>query len=107
MTSLQTALAEASSPSFSRRVRAGRDLAPFAEVPEAAEALAGLLLDTEDMAVIRQTAEALARLGTETARRLIADAMAKADDTQADWLQTGIDDTLTDPDGPDLVRPAR
>ncbi|WP_107058108.1 HEAT repeat domain-containing protein [Streptomyces globisporus] len=96
---LGAALAEASSPSWARRARAGRDLASFAEVPEAAEALLGLLLDAEDTAVTRQTAEALARMGTVAAMRLIALAVAGADDNQADWLQTGVHDVLVDSDG--------
>ncbi|MEW2390123.1 hypothetical protein AB0933_17420 [Streptomyces venezuelae] len=90
MSGLATALAEASSPSWSQRVHAGRDLASFADVLEAAEALMGLLLDVEDTAVTRQTAEALARVGTVAAVRLIALAVAEADDQQADWLQTGV-----------------
>ncbi|MEU7283204.1 HEAT repeat domain-containing protein [Streptomyces sp. NPDC045431] len=91
---LEAALAEASSPSWTRRARAGRALAPFAEVPEAAEALVALLLDDEDTAVTRHTAEALARVGTVAAIRLIALAAAEADDNQADWLQTGVGDAL-------------
>ncbi|MEW1552214.1 hypothetical protein, partial [Streptomyces tsukubensis] len=94
----EAALAEASSPSWSRRVRAGRDLASFADAPDAAEALAKLLLDAEDTAVTRQTAEALARAGTVAAVRLIALAVAEADDHQADWLQTGVHDALVGPD---------
>lgn len=56
--------------------------------------LVGLLLDVEDTAVTRQTAEALARVGTVAAVRLIALAVAEADDNQADWLQTGVYDAL-------------
>ncbi|MEU7428636.1 HEAT repeat domain-containing protein [Streptomyces sp. NPDC040750] len=97
---LEAALAEASSPSWTQRVRAGRDLASFADVPEAAEALVGLLLDVEDTAVTRQTAEALARVGTVAAIRLIARAVAEAEDNHADWLQTGVHDALAGPDGP-------
>ncbi|MFK0238489.1 HEAT repeat domain-containing protein, partial [Streptomyces vinaceus] len=63
MSGLEAALAEASSPSWAQRVRAGRDLASFVDAPEAVEALVGLLLDVEDTAVTRQTAEALARVG--------------------------------------------
>ncbi|WP_107089014.1 HEAT repeat domain-containing protein [Streptomyces sp. NRRL B-3648] len=95
----EAALAEASSPSWTQRVRAGRDLASFADVPEAAEALVGLLLDVEDTAVTRQTAQALARVGTPAAVRLIALAVAEADDNQADWLRTGVHDALVGPDG--------
>jgi len=94
----KAALAEAGSPSWSRRARAGRDLASFADVPEAAEALARLLLDAEDTAVTRQMAEALTRVGTVAAVRLIARAVAEADDNHADWLQTGVQDALVGPD---------
>ncbi|MEU3910331.1 hypothetical protein [Streptomyces sp. NPDC029721] len=101
---LEEALVEASSPSWTQRVRAGRDLASFADVPEAAEVLVGLLLDVEDTAVTRQTAEALARVGTVAAVRLIALAVAEADDNQVDWLQTGVHDALVGPDGvPDVA----
>ncbi|MGM9470283.1 hypothetical protein [Streptomyces murinus] len=98
MSGLEAALAEATSPSWTQRVRAGRDLAPFADAPEAAEVLVGLLLDVEDTAVTRQTAEALARVGTVAALRLIALAVAKADDVHADWLQTGVHDALVGSD---------
>ncbi|MFF3604377.1 hypothetical protein [Streptomyces sp. NPDC002463] len=104
----EAVLAEASSPSWTQRVRAGRDLASFADVPEAADALLGLLLDVEDTAVTRQTAEALARVGTVAAVRLIALAVAEADDNQSDWLQTGVQDALVDPDGaPDVAATCR
>ncbi len=56
--------------------------------------LVGLLLDVEDTAVTRQTAEALARVGTVAAVRLIALAVAEADDNQADWMQTGVHDAI-------------
>ncbi|MFC9398621.1 hypothetical protein ACFTWS_36565 [Streptomyces sp. NPDC057027] len=105
---LEAALAEASSPSWTQRVRAGRDLASFADVPEAADALLGLLLDAEDTAVTRQTTEALVRVGTVAAARLIALAVAEADDNQSDWLQTGVQDALVDPDGvPDVAATCR
>lgn len=101
---LEATLAEASSPSWTQRVRAGRDLASFADVPEAEKTLSGLLLDVEDTAVTRQTAEALARVGTLAAMRLIALAVAEADDNQVDWLQTGVHDALVGPGGvPDVA----
>ncbi|MEE1931306.1 hypothetical protein V1J52_24575 [Streptomyces sp. TRM 70351] len=99
MSGLEAALAEALSPSWTQRVRVGRDLASFADAPEAAETLVGLLLDVEDTAVTRQTAEALARVGTVAAIRLIALAVAEADDNQADWLQTGVHDVFVGPGG--------
>ncbi|MGW7260593.1 HEAT repeat domain-containing protein [Streptomyces sp. NPDC054834] len=101
---LRAALAEASSPSWSHRVRAGCDLAAFADVPQAAEKLVGLLLDAADTAVTRQAAEALARVGTVAAVRLIALAVAEADDNQADWMRTGLDDALAGLDSaPDIA----
>ncbi|MER5948075.1 hypothetical protein ABT127_18655 [Streptomyces sp. NPDC001904] len=103
MSGLEAVLAEASSPSWMRRVRAGRDLASFADVPEAADVLVGLL-DVEDTAVTRQTAETLARVGTVAAMKLIALAVAEAGANQADWLQTGVHDALVGPDGvPDIA----
>ncbi|MCX5096229.1 hypothetical protein OOK36_47175 [Streptomyces sp. NBC_00365] len=99
MSGLEAALAEASSASWTHRVRAGRDLASFAGVPEAAEALVGLLLDVEDTAVTRRTAEALVRVGTVSAIRLIALSVAEADDNQVNWLQTGVYDALVGPGG--------
>ncbi|MFJ1732813.1 hypothetical protein [Streptomyces sp. NPDC088254] len=64
----------------------------------------GLLLDAGDTAVTRQTAEALARMGTAAAVRLIALAVVEADGNQADWLQTGVHDALVGPDGvPDVA----
>ncbi len=59
----------------------------------------GLLLDGEDTAVTRQTAEALARVGTVASVRLIALVVADADDGQADWMQTGVQDALARKDG--------
>lgn len=70
--------------------------------------LTGLLLDVEDTAVTRRTAEALTRVGTVAAVRLIALAVAEADDHQADWLQTGVHDALVGPDGvPDVAAVCR
>ncbi|MFJ5221596.1 hypothetical protein [Streptomyces sp. NPDC088400] len=70
----------------------------------AAEALAGLLLDVADTAVTRRTAEALVRVGTTAAVRLIALAVAEADDDHGDWMQTGVRDALVGPDAlPDIA----
>ncbi|NEB36561.1 hypothetical protein [Streptomyces sp. SID14515] len=66
-----------------------------------------LLLDAEDTAVTRQTAAALARVGTVAAVRLVALAVAEADDDRADradWLETGVCDALGGPGGvPDIA----
>ncbi|MEH0419561.1 hypothetical protein [Streptomyces sp. B21-083] len=64
----------------------------------------GLLLDVADTAVTRQTAEALARVGTVASIRLIALAAAGADDSHGDWMQTGVLDALAGPEsGPDVA----
>lgn len=63
----------------------------------------GLLLDAADTAVTRQTAEALALAGTVAAVRLVALALAEADDSHADWMLTGVHDALAEPDSvPDI-----
>lgn len=56
-------------------------------------------MDVEDTAVTRQTAEALARVATVAAVRLIALAVAEADDNRADWLRTGVHDAFVRPGG--------
>ncbi|OKJ01548.1 hypothetical protein AMK18_08850 [Streptomyces sp. CB01249] len=99
MSAWEAGLVAASSPSWERRAGAGWDLAAFAEVPEAAEVLVRLLLDAEDTAVTRRTAEALARVGSVAAVRVLARAVAGADDGQADWLETGV----LDAEVPDLA----
>ncbi|KAB7847324.1 hypothetical protein FRZ00_11280 [Streptomyces mobaraensis] len=58
-----------------------------------------LLLDAEDTAVTRRVAEALTLAGTAAAVRLVALALAGADDSQADWLRTGVEDALAGTDG--------
>ncbi|MEU0677811.1 hypothetical protein ABZ330_33995 [Streptomyces sp. NPDC006172] len=103
MSEPNAALARATSPSYPQRARAGRDLAACVDVPEVAVAVLRLLLDAEDTAVTRQTAEALARVGTAAAVRLIALAFAEADDNQADWIQTGVQDALADGAPPDVA----
>lgn len=94
MCGLQTAIDEALSPRWDRRARAGRDLSSFADDPAAGDVLVGLLLDAADTAVTRQTAEALARVGTVAAVRLIARGVCGADDSQGDWIQTGVHDAF-------------
>ncbi|MFF9131224.1 hypothetical protein [Streptomyces sp. NPDC014806] len=106
MTVVRSALAEASSASWARRARAGRELAPHADVPQAAPVLLRLLLDAEDTAVTRQTAQALAAVGTVAAVRLLALAVADGDGNQADWLQTGVQDALIDTGGPGALAAA-
>ncbi|MFJ8941843.1 hypothetical protein ACIRG4_00865 [Streptomyces sp. NPDC102395] len=103
MSELNAAMVRATSPSWPERARAGRDLAAFVDVPEAADAVLRLLLDAEDTAVTRQTAEALARAGTVAAVRLIAQAFTEADGNQADWIQIGVQDALADGAPPDAA----
>ncbi|WP_229898626.1 hypothetical protein [Streptomyces finlayi] len=71
-------------------------LAAFAGEPAAAQALVGLLLDVQDTAVTRQTAEALVRAGTADAVAVLARAVARASDSHADWIQTGVHDALAE-----------
>ncbi|MFJ5734809.1 hypothetical protein [Streptomyces microflavus] len=47
----------------------------------------------------RKTAEALTRVGTVAAIKLIARAITEADDNRADWLQAGVHDALMGPGG--------
>lgn len=68
--------------------------------------LVGLLLDVEDTAVARRTAEGLARVGTVAAVRLIALAVVEADGNQADWLRTGVHDALVGSGGVPTVAAA-
>ncbi|MFD5141032.1 hypothetical protein ACFWMX_33180 [Streptomyces sp. NPDC058378] len=66
--------------------------------------MAGLLLEVEDTAVTRQTAEALAQVGAQAAVRLIALAVARADDSHVEWMRTGVHDALAGPNGvPDVA----
>ncbi|MFI5808338.1 HEAT repeat domain-containing protein [Streptomyces sp. NPDC051561] len=93
---LLEALAGASSSSWAGRARAGNVLASFAGVPEAATALVGLLLDVQNTAVTRQTAEALVRAGTVAAVEVLARAVAGAGDSHGDWIQTGVHDAVAE-----------
>ncbi|MFF2525695.1 hypothetical protein [Streptomyces liangshanensis] len=47
-----------------------------------------------DTSVVPGTSEALVGVGTPAAVRLVALALAAADDAQADWLLTGVEDAL-------------
>ncbi|MGW4458380.1 HEAT repeat domain-containing protein [Streptomyces albidoflavus] len=88
-------MAEASASSWRRRAGAGRCLAAFADVPEVAPVLVRLLLD-QDTAVTRETARALAEAGTPSASRIVAQGLAVAGDSRADWIETGLRDALAD-----------
>jgi hypothetical protein len=84
--------ADAASPDWEARARAGCGLAHRADEPEAAAVLDRLLRDPEDTAVVRRTAEALVRAGTPAAVRLVAHALRTADAQTADWIAIGITD---------------
>ncbi|MET7506232.1 HEAT repeat domain-containing protein [Streptomyces albidoflavus] len=89
-------MAEASASSWRRRAGAGRSLAAFADVPEVAPVLVRLLLEDQDTAVTRETARALAEAGTPAASRIVAQGLAAAGDSRADWIETGLRDALAD-----------
>lgn len=79
---------------FQDRQDAGVALARFAELPVAARRLLGLVLDPEDTAVTRGTVDALVQRQDEVGLAIVAAALSGADDNQADWIQTGVDDGL-------------
>jgi hypothetical protein len=89
---LTEAMGDALSPSWSVRASAGQRLAPHAGVAPAAAVLGRLLLDPENTAVTRETAEALLTQRSLPAVQLVALAVAHADDNQANWLQTAVQD---------------
>ncbi|NJQ13493.1 hypothetical protein HCN52_00630 [Streptomyces bohaiensis] len=90
---------QAASPDWSTRVRAAEALASHAADPHAAAALHTLLLDSMDTAVPRRAAAALWQEHSTAALRLVAAALADADETTADWILTGVHDALADNDG--------
>lgn len=91
------AIEAASSPSWPARAAAAPRLAPHAGVGSAAAVLERLLLDPENTFVTRVTAEVLLRQGSLAAVRLVARAVARADDHHADWLQTAAHDVARPP----------
>lgn len=76
------------------RADAGRSLAPFAEIPQAAAALHGLVLDPDDTYVTRATAEALLRRNDPAGLTIVAAALAVADANHADWICEATSDAL-------------
>lgn len=76
------------------RADAGRGLAGFAEMPEAAARLLELVLDPDDTYVTRETAGALLRRSDRAALAIVASALAVADPNHSDWIQTAITDVL-------------
>ncbi|MFG2293879.1 hypothetical protein [Streptomyces sp. NPDC048603] len=89
---LLSAMQGADSPSWSVRAAAGRRLAAGAEQPEAAAVLHRLLLDAQDTAVTRATAEALLARWDVCGLRLVLAALARADAQTGDWLEVALYD---------------
>ncbi|WP_215541609.1 hypothetical protein [Amycolatopsis sp. CA-230715] len=87
-------IALASCRDFRDRADAGVALASFAELPEAREVLAELVLDAEDTFVTRATAEALFRRRDGIGLAIVASALADADPNHADWISTAAEDVL-------------
>ncbi len=82
------------SSDFGDRADAGRGLAGFAEMEEAARPLLELVLDREDTFVTRVTAEALLRRQDKAGLTLVASALAVADPNHRDWIHTAVLDVF-------------
>ncbi|WP_406207739.1 hypothetical protein OH807_35395 [Kitasatospora sp. NBC_01560] len=76
------------SPDYRDRADAGRGLAGFAELPEAAALLLELVLDPGDTYVTLATAEALFRRKDRSGSVVVASAMAGAGDNHVEWIAT-------------------
>jgi len=76
------------SDDFKDRADAGHSLAGFAEVGDAVVPLSELLLDPGDTLVTRRTAEGLLRRNDAAGLKLVASALAAADDNHADWIES-------------------
>ncbi|WP_326573291.1 hypothetical protein OIE69_19725 [Actinacidiphila glaucinigra] len=94
---LAEAIEDGQSPSLAVRAVVGPRLAAHAGIASAAAVLERLLLDPEDTFVTRQTAEALLKQRSLSAVRLVARALAHADDTYGDWLLTAVYDVISPP----------
>ncbi|MFF2364809.1 hypothetical protein ACFVU0_19225 [Streptomyces sp. NPDC058122] len=77
------------------RADAGHSLAAFAEMPDAAELLLGLVLDRGDTFVTRRTAESLLRRKDTAGLTIVASALAVANDNHADYIHTAIFDAFS------------
>lgn len=84
----------ARSNDYRDRSDAGSGLAGFAEMREADSALVSLLLDPEDTFVTRRTADALLRRKDAVGLRIVAAALAVADDNHADWIESTVVDVF-------------
>ncbi|MCX5410283.1 hypothetical protein [Streptomyces sp. NBC_00086] len=76
------------------RADAGRGLATFAEMGEAADPLLELVLDREDTFVTRATAEALLRRQDRAGLLIVASALAVASPNHGDWIHTAVRDAF-------------
>ncbi|MFG2723205.1 hypothetical protein ACGFW5_33650 [Streptomyces sp. NPDC048416] len=83
------------SDDYRDRADAGHGLAGFAEMPEAAELLLELVLDSGDTFVTRRTAEVLLRRKDKAGLKIVALALAVADDNHADYIHIAIDDVFS------------
>jgi hypothetical protein len=68
------------------RIDAGRCLAVFADRSEARPRMLSLVLDADNTAVTAETAEALLRRHDEIGVRIMAEALADADDDHLNWI---------------------
>ncbi|MEV4639210.1 hypothetical protein AB0J80_17830 [Actinoplanes sp. NPDC049548] len=89
-TDLAAAISAASSPDWRARAQAGQDLARHADRDDVADRLLALLLDAQDTAVTDATAGAVLQRGDVTGVRLLARAVAAADDEHLDHLSAAI-----------------
>ncbi|MFE9693471.1 hypothetical protein [Micromonospora sp. NPDC005806] len=96
---LLATITAASSPRWSDRAKAGHDLARRAERDDIAELLLRLLLDEHDTAVTDATSHALLRRDDTHGVRLVAQAVAGANDEQLDHVYAALGQHLL-PDGP-------
>lgn len=92
VTELAAAITAASSPDWSVRAQAARQLARQAQRPEIAKLLLTLLLDTQDTAVTDATCHALLDREDIHSARLIAQAVATADNEHLDHLHSAVTD---------------
>ncbi|GAB3277637.1 hypothetical protein [Kineosporia babensis] len=72
------------------RADAGAALARFAALPQTWEPLLALVLDAEDTAVTLEVAEALLRRRDVCGLRLVARALAQADEGRSNWIHTAV-----------------
>ncbi|MFF1836660.1 hypothetical protein ACFVXE_20995 [Streptomyces sp. NPDC058231] len=77
------------------RADAGHSLAGFAEMQEALGPLLELLLDPGDTFVTRRTTEGLLRRKDRVGLAVVASALAVANSSHCDWIDTAIVDVFS------------